>query len=54
MSKFKTVRRIVFVPCPDCWGSGRAVGGACETCKGRGEVERVVNEIVPEETLTTP
>ena len=54
MSKYKTVRRIVFVPCPDCWGSGLAVGDKCRTCKGSGEVERVVNEIVAEETLTTP
>lgn len=45
----KRIRRIVRVPCPDCWGSGLSVGGKCRTCKGSGEVERVVNEIVHEE-----
>lgn len=48
MSKFKTVRRIVRVPCPDCYGTGLETGGKCHTCKGTKEVERVVNEVVDE------
>lgn len=42
----KRIRRIVQVSCPDCYGTGREVGGKCHTCKGRGEVERVVVEVV--------
>ena len=49
MGKFKTVRRVVMVACTDCWGTGRAGGGKCESCKGKGEVETIVNEIVADE-----
>lgn len=49
MSKYKRVRRIILVPCPDCYATGLSVGGKCTTCKGSGEVERVVNEIVRED-----
>lgn len=45
----KRIRRIIMVACPDCYGTGLAVGGKCRTCKGTGEVERVVNEIVHED-----
>lgn len=45
----KTVRRIIKVICFDCYGTGLAVGGKCRTCKGTGEVERWVVEIVDED-----
>lgn len=47
----KTVRRIVKVPCPDGWGTGRETGGKCRACKGAGEIERIVNEIVHDEEV---
>ena len=53
MSKHKTVQRWVSVPCPDCWGTGRETGGKCATCKGTGNVERVVNEIVSDDEVKT-
>lgn len=49
MSKYKRVRRVVMVYCGDCWGTGKAGGGKCETCKGTGEVERIANEIVSDD-----
>lgn len=42
MSKHKTVRRVVMVYCSNCWGTGRAGGGKCET---------IVNEIVSDEEI---
>lgn len=45
----KQIKRIVLVPCGDCYGTGLAVGGKCSTCKGTGEVERVVVEMVHED-----
>lgn len=53
MSKYRTVRRVVLVPCPDCFGTGLETGGKCRTCKGRGDVERIVNEIVAEDEVKT-
>ena len=53
MGKHRTVRRIVMVTCPDCYGTGLATGGKCGTCKGTREVERVVNEIVSDEEIKT-
>lgn len=51
MGKFREVRRIVLVPCPDCYSTGRTLGGPCQTCAGTGQVERIVNEIVNEEEI---
>jgi len=29
--------------CPDCAGSGRGDGGACQTCLGRGRVIKAIS-----------
>lgn len=50
----KQIRRIVYVPCPDCYGTGLEVGGKCSTCKGQGNVPRVVIEIVHDENAPSP
>lgn len=47
----KRIRRIIMVRCTDCWGTGRSVSGSCITCKGKGEVERVVVEIVQDDQV---
>lgn len=52
----KTVRRIVKIECKDCGGNGyrHDNSGArvrCAPCKGTGEVERVVNEIVHDDEV---
>lgn len=50
-SAMKRIRRIIMVRCTDCWGTGRSVSGSCITCKGKGEVERVVVEIVQDDQV---
>ena len=44
----KRIRRVIQIQCPDCVGLGRVAGTSkkCPTCKGNGEVDRVINEIV--------
>lgn len=53
----KRIRRIVRIQCPTCSGLGRVAGTSkkCSECKGKGEVDRVINEIVhdDEEVKTT-
>lgn len=49
----KRIKRIVYVPCPDCLGTGLEVGGKCSTCKGQCNVPRVVVEIVHEDNVAS-
>lgn len=44
----KRIRRVIEIRCPDCSGLGRIAGTfrMCQTCGGRGVVDRVVVEIV--------
>jgi DnaJ-class molecular chaperone len=55
VSKFKTIRRIIFVTCPNCVGRGTLITKnglvACPDCNGRGETERIINEIVHDEDV---
>lgn len=53
MSKYKEVRRTVKIMCSDCWGTSRTLGGKCETCKGTGQVDRVIVELVPDDERVT-
>jgi DnaJ-class molecular chaperone len=45
----KTIKRIIKVMCPACFGTGSSYHDGkkhvCEMCKGTGIVERVVNEV---------
>lgn len=51
MKGYKRVRRIVSVPCHDCYGTGKGLGGGrCVTCDGKGNVERVVVEVIHDES----
>lgn len=44
------VRRLIKVTCMECLGTGHnGRGEQCKPCKGTGEVERWINEIVWEE-----
>ena len=54
MSGFKRVKRIIQVNCRECWGTGKAVGEPCRTCKGKGEVDTVVWEIVADDNEAVP
>lgn len=53
MSGYKRVRRLVMVPCTNCLGSGIVVAKndqkKCPECKGTGEVEKWITEIVVDE-----
>lgn len=48
-----TKRYTIKVPCGDCLGVGERYYGKikrkCDTCKGTGEVDRVVNEVTGEQ-----
>lgn len=50
----KQIRRIVLVPCTDCFGTGKEIGGPCSTCKGKGEIERPVVEFIHDENAPVP
>lgn len=49
----KTTKRLVKVLCPTCFGSGTVARNGsrvvCEQCKGKGEIEKVLNEVHSEE-----
>lgn len=43
MKGYKRVRRVYLAICGSCLGTGHK----CLVCAGTGEVERVINELVP-------
>lgn len=54
----KRIQRIVKIDCKDCGGNGyrhdnRGERVKCVPCKGTGEVETIVNEIVNEDEVKT-
>lgn len=58
MSKYRTVRRVILVPCPQCGGRGSVPTNhgyiPCPNpdCFG-GDVERIVNDIVHDDERVT-
>ena len=53
MSGYKRVRRLVLVPCGNCLGTGTVVAKGnerkCPECKGTGNVEKWIVELVSED-----
>lgn len=49
MKGYKRIRRVIRVICTDCYGTGLFIVSECSTCKGTGDVERVIVELVPAE-----
>lgn len=53
MKAHKRVRRLVLVLCSNCLGSGSVMAKSeqkkCPECKGKGEVEKWIIEIVNED-----
>jgi DnaJ-class molecular chaperone len=53
MIAHKQIRRLMLVPCSNCLGTGRALAKneqtKCPECKGKGEVEKWITEIVNDE-----
>lgn len=43
----KRIRRIVKVICPDCWDAANVA--TCDRCGGKGEIDKVITEIVEAE-----
>lgn len=47
--RWQRVRRLILVVCMDCFGSGVLRGQTCITCKGTGEIEKHITEIINED-----
>lgn len=56
MTKYKRVRRVIICICPNCAGRGTLITKhglvPCLQCNGRGEVERIINEITHDDDVT--